>query len=102
MRFGDTIIMERAKDGGPKSKVDGFWFFRSKKWGTLALLRFNHGTVQQADTAAEAAEQTGARGLVLVFPIISNDDKPMHVFNLAETEVEVKVKQKKLVAKEMP
>lgn len=44
MRFNDTIICERAKDGGPRSRVDGFWFFRSKRWFTVALLRFNDGS----------------------------------------------------------
>ncbi len=44
MRFGDTIICEKAKDGGPESRVDGFWLFRSKKWFTIALLRFGSGS----------------------------------------------------------
>jgi hypothetical protein len=44
MRFGDTIICEWAKDGGPKSRVEGFWFLRSKKLGTIALMRFNDGS----------------------------------------------------------
>ncbi len=44
MRFGDTIICEWAKDGGPESKVDGFWMFRSKRWGTVAVLKFAQGS----------------------------------------------------------
>lgn len=44
MRFGDTLILEKGKDGGPESKVDGFWIFRHKKLFTLALLRFNKGS----------------------------------------------------------
>lgn len=44
MRLGDNIIMEWAKDGGPKSRVNGLWFFRSKKLGTVALLKFDDGS----------------------------------------------------------
>ena len=44
MRFGDTLIFDTGKDGGPKSRVDGFWLFRSKKLFTVALLRFDRGS----------------------------------------------------------
>lgn len=44
MRFGDTLIFHTGKDGGPKSKVDGFWLFRHKKLCTIALLRFAQGS----------------------------------------------------------
>lgn len=44
MRFGDVLIFEKAKDGGPQSKVDGYWIFRHKKLFTVALLRFGKGS----------------------------------------------------------
>lgn len=44
MRFGDTLIFHTSKDGGPESKVDGFWLFRCKWLFTIALLRFGQGS----------------------------------------------------------
>lgn len=38
------LLLEIAKDGGPDSKVMGFWFFRAKPLFTVALLRFANGT----------------------------------------------------------
>ena len=33
-----------AKDGGPESKVYGFWLIESKRFGSIALLRFENGS----------------------------------------------------------
>jgi hypothetical protein len=44
MRWGDVLLFEKGKDGGPESKVDGFWIFRHKKLFSVALLRFNKGS----------------------------------------------------------
>ncbi len=44
MRFGDLLVCETGKDGGPKSRVDGFWLFRHKRLFTVALLRFSEGS----------------------------------------------------------
>lgn len=44
MRIGSTIICEKAKDGGPESKVVGFWLFRCKWLFTIALLNFARGS----------------------------------------------------------
>ena len=44
MRFGDVLIFHSGKDGGPESKVDGFWLFRHKKLFTIAFLRFGAGS----------------------------------------------------------
>lgn len=44
MRFGDVLILHKGKDGGPESKVDGFWLFRCKWLFTIALLRFGQGS----------------------------------------------------------
>lgn len=32
------------KDGGPESKVGGFFFFEAKRWFSIALLRFDEGS----------------------------------------------------------
>ncbi len=34
----------RAKDGGPLSKVTGYWLFESKKFGSISLLCFDKGS----------------------------------------------------------
>jgi len=44
MRIGDSLFMETGKDGGPKSRVDGFWFIRIKWLFSVALLRFDKGS----------------------------------------------------------
>jgi hypothetical protein len=44
MRIGDVLICETGKDGGPESRVDGFWLFRHKKLFSIALLRFSRGS----------------------------------------------------------
>lgn len=48
MKFGNdpnaVLICERGKDGGPESKVFGFWLIRIKALFTIALLRFEHGS----------------------------------------------------------
>jgi hypothetical protein len=44
MRFKDLLIFAKGKDGGPESKVHGYWLFRSKSLFTIALLRFDHGS----------------------------------------------------------
>ena len=44
MRFRDLLICETGKDGGPKSRVDGFWLIRAKSLFTIALLRFDRGS----------------------------------------------------------
>lgn len=36
-------LFQKAKDGGPASPVDAFFLFESKRWGSVALLRFNEG-----------------------------------------------------------
>lgn len=44
MRFKDVLLFEPGRDGGPKSKVMGFWFIRIKSAFTVALLRFDEGS----------------------------------------------------------
>jgi len=44
MRFGDVLICETGKDGGPNSRVDGFWLVHIKSLFSIALLRFNEGS----------------------------------------------------------
>ena len=44
MRIGDFLFLHTGKDGGPRSRVDGFWLIRSKRLFTVALLRFAKGS----------------------------------------------------------
>lgn len=44
MRIGDSLFMARGKDGGPRSRVDGFWVIRIKWLFTIAFLRFGKGS----------------------------------------------------------
>ena len=44
MRIKDILILDTGKDGGPKSKVDGFWLIRIKSLFTVAVLRFDRGS----------------------------------------------------------
>lgn len=37
-------LLFSAKDGGLESKVYGFWLVESKKFGSIALLRFENGS----------------------------------------------------------
>lgn len=39
-----VLFCEHGKDGGPESRVFGFWLFRWKRLCTIALLRFEDGT----------------------------------------------------------
>lgn len=34
----------KSKDGGPESNVTGYWLFESKRFGSIALLRFDSGS----------------------------------------------------------
>lgn len=44
MRFKDILLFHTGKDGGPSSRVDGFWIIRIKSLCTVALLRFSRGS----------------------------------------------------------
>lgn len=44
MRFGDTLFFEHGKDGGPNSKVNGYWIIRIKGLFSIAILRFDRGS----------------------------------------------------------
>lgn len=36
-------LFYKGKDGGPESKVTGFWLIESKAFGSIALLKFDRG-----------------------------------------------------------
>jgi len=38
------IFWKHMKDGGPESKVDGYWLFEIKSLFSIALLHFHNGT----------------------------------------------------------
>ncbi|MGZ8887926.1 MAG: hypothetical protein ACXW1D_00040 [Halobacteriota archaeon] len=42
----------KAKDGGPESKVTGYWLFESKRFGSVALLKFDYGSREAYHTHA--------------------------------------------------
>jgi hypothetical protein len=42
----------KGKDGGPESKVYGYWLFESKKFGSICLLRFEEGSREVYHTHA--------------------------------------------------
>ena len=42
----------KAKDGGPESKVTGYWLIESKRWFSIALLRFDEGSREAFHTHA--------------------------------------------------
>jgi hypothetical protein len=37
-------VLHFGKDGGPESNVSGFWLVEIKRWFSIALLRFDHGS----------------------------------------------------------
>jgi hypothetical protein len=39
-----TRILFKAKDGGPESKVTGYWLIESKRVFSIVLLRFDNGS----------------------------------------------------------
>lgn len=52
----------KAKDGGEESKVTGYWLFESKRWGSVALLRFDKGSREAYHTHAFNAVSWVLRG----------------------------------------
>jgi hypothetical protein len=42
----------KAKDGGPESKVYGYWLFESKRFGSIVLLCFEEGSREAFHTHA--------------------------------------------------
>jgi hypothetical protein len=42
----------KAKDGGPESKVTGYWLIESKRFFSIALLRFDKGSREAFHTHA--------------------------------------------------
>lgn len=57
MRF-----LYKGKDGGPESKVTGFWLFESKKVLSIAFLRFDEGSRESYHTHAFHALSWVIRG----------------------------------------
>lgn len=50
MKF--TQFLSKAKDGGSKSPVDGYFLFEIKDLCSIALLKFNEGTREEFHTHA--------------------------------------------------
>lgn len=47
-----TQLFTKAKDGGPKSPVDGYFLIEVKNIGSIALLKFNKGCREEYHTHA--------------------------------------------------
>ena len=47
-----TQFFTKAKDGGPKSPVDGYFLIEVKNIGSIALLKFNKGCREEYHTHA--------------------------------------------------
>lgn len=45
-------LFHKAKDGGPDSKVTGYWLIESKKFFSIVLLRFDKGSREVMHTHA--------------------------------------------------
>ena len=45
-------ILEKVKDGGPESPVDAYFLIESKRFGSIALLKFNKGRREAYHTHA--------------------------------------------------
>lgn len=45
-------ILYKGKDGGPESKVTGYWLFESKRFGSIVLLCFDKGSREAYHTHA--------------------------------------------------
>lgn len=45
-------LFYKGKDGGPESKVTGYWLIESKKFFSIALLRFEKGSREAYHTHA--------------------------------------------------
>lgn len=52
MRCYDNLLLDTGKDGGPDSKVFGYWLVRIKKLFSVALLRFDKGSREAYHTHA--------------------------------------------------
>jgi hypothetical protein len=44
MKIGDFLLFSKGKDGGPESKVQGYWLIQIKSLFAIALLRFDEGS----------------------------------------------------------
>lgn len=47
-----TQFFSKAKDGGPKSPVNGYFLFEIKNFASIALLKFNKGCREEYHTHA--------------------------------------------------
>lgn len=45
----------KSKDGGPESKVTGYWLVESKRFGSIVLLKFDRGSREVFHTHAFSA-----------------------------------------------
>lgn len=66
-------LFHKAKDGGPDSKVTGYWLIESKRFFSIVLLRFDQGSREAFHTHAFNAVSFVLSGrLREVFPTSAN------------------------------
>lgn len=58
-------LFHKAKDGGPDSKVTGYWLIESKRFFSIALLRFDKGSREAFHTHAFNAWSVVLKGELL-------------------------------------
>lgn len=91
-------LFHKAKDGGPESKVTGYWLIESKRFFSIALLRFDQGSREVMHTHAFNAvswilwgtllERTHEECVVLspsILPVYTARDRLHQVFGVAKT-----------------
>ncbi len=55
-------ILSKGKDGGPKSNVTGYWLIEWKRFFSIALLRFDHGSREEFHSHAFNCASVVLRG----------------------------------------
>lgn len=76
-------LFHKAKDGGPDSKVTGYWLIESKRFFSVVLLRFDKGSREAFHTHAFNAVSWVLKGKLL--EVVRNG-----TFPLLNTETEYK------------
>jgi hypothetical protein len=64
----------KKKDGGPDSPVDAYFLFESKRFGSIALLKFNEGMRQQYHSHAFTAWTWFISGLMAEQKYLETED----------------------------
>ncbi len=83
----------KKKDGGPDSPVDAYFLFESKKFGSIALLRFNKGMRQQYHSHAFNAYTWFISGLIIEEELTDSN----HIHRIYDWSILPKITPKTLI-----